>query len=97
LTGTTEEGVHLATMGGVWQALAFGFLGVSGQGDTLLARPCLPETWRALALTFRFVGKRVSIRAEHDRVTITSDRPLLVGVGDSAPLWCGPAGITVPL
>jgi trehalose/maltose hydrolase-like predicted phosphorylase len=97
LTGTTEEGVHLATMGGVWQALAFGFLGVGGQEGRLLVRPCLPEAWRALALTFRFAGKRVSIRAEHDRVTITSDPPLLVGVGDHTPLRCGPEGITVPL
>ncbi len=29
LTGTTAGGLHLATMGGVWQALAFGFLGIS--------------------------------------------------------------------
>jgi len=28
LTGTTVEGLHLATMGGVWQALAFGFVGL---------------------------------------------------------------------
>jgi hypothetical protein len=82
LTGTTADGVHLATMGGVWQALAFGFLGVSAAGGALAVRPCLPEAWRALVLRFRFVGRRVGIRAEHDRVTISSDPPLLVRVGD---------------
>lgn len=97
LTGTTADGVHLATMGGVWQALAFGFLGVSAAGGALAVRPCLPEAWRALVLRFRFVGRRVGIRAEHDRVTISSDPPLLVRVGDRPPTRCDPKGIIVPL
>ena len=96
LTGTTAEGVHLATMGGVWQALAFGFLGVSAAGGALAIHPCLPEAWHALALRFRFAGKRVGIRAEQDRVTVTSDPPLLVRVGDRPTTWCGSEGITVP-
>ena len=28
LTGTTSGGLHLATMGGLWQALAYGFCGL---------------------------------------------------------------------
>ncbi len=95
LTGTTAEGVHLATMGGVWQALAFGFLGVSVAGETLTVRPYLPEAWRVLALTFRFTGKRIGIRADHDKVTVTSDPPLLVQIGTQLPTWCGHEGITV--
>jgi trehalose/maltose hydrolase-like predicted phosphorylase len=95
--GTTDGGLHLATMGGVWQALAFGFLGVRAAGDSLTVRPCLPVAWHALALRFRFQGKLVRIRAEHDEVTITSDSPLLVRVGDREVTWSGQKGITVPL
>ena len=97
LTGTTAEGLHLATMGGVWQALAFGFLGVTAAGGTLAVRPCLPDTWQALALKFRFAGKRGMHRAEHEQVTATSDPPLLVRVGDRPPTWCGSEGVTIPV
>ena len=39
LTGTTAGGVHLATMGGVWQALVFGFAGVRASAQGLEPRP----------------------------------------------------------
>jgi trehalose/maltose hydrolase-like predicted phosphorylase len=59
LTGTTAGGLHLATMGGVWQALAYGFLGLRAEGSvagrgTLAVDPCLPEAWSRLGLTFVF-------------------------------------------
>jgi trehalose/maltose hydrolase-like predicted phosphorylase len=78
LTGTTAAGLHIATIGGVWQALAFGFLGLSATGDTLAVAPSLPRAWEALDLTFRFRGRRVRVRAEHGSVTVTPDAPLRV-------------------
>jgi len=97
LTGTTAEGLHLATMGGVWHALAFGFLGVRAEGGMLAINPCLPDAWRALGLKFRFGGQPIGIRAEHDRVTIICHAPLLVRVADRAPASCEPGGTTFPL
>jgi trehalose/maltose hydrolase-like predicted phosphorylase len=88
LTGTTADGLHLATMGGVWQALAFGFVGLKVVRGTLAVNPCLPDSWRALGLTFRLGGKHVGVRAEHDRVTITCHEPVLVQIADQPPTWC---------
>jgi trehalose/maltose hydrolase-like predicted phosphorylase len=90
LTGSTADGLHLATMGGVWQALAFGFLGMRAKMGMVSIDPCLPETWSALSITFRFGGKRLAVRAEHDRVIITCREPLLVEVADQPPQWCQP-------
>jgi trehalose/maltose hydrolase-like predicted phosphorylase/hydroxymethylpyrimidine pyrophosphatase-like HAD family hydrolase len=73
LTGTTGGGLHLATMGGVWQALAFGFAGVSPRGDVLEVDPRLPEEWRALELKLSFRGSSVRLRIEHDGVTADAD------------------------
>ena len=39
LTGSTAGGLHLATMGGLWQALAFGFAGIRPSGGTAAGRP----------------------------------------------------------
>jgi len=96
LTGTTADGLHLATLGGVWQALAFGFLGLRAERGCLAVSPTLPDTWRALGLTFRFGGQAVSIRAEHDRVVVTCDAPLDVRIADQARQRC-PGGATTIL
>ena len=97
LTGTTAGGLHLATMGGIWQALAYGFLGMRAERGSLAIRPSLPEAWSTLSLTFHFGGQLVGVRAGHDRVTITCETPLLVRVADRAPSWCEPNATTIPL
>jgi trehalose/maltose hydrolase-like predicted phosphorylase len=103
LTGTTAGGLHLATMGGVWQALAFGFLGLRAEGSqlghsgTLAVDPCLPEAWAVLGLTFCFRGHRLGVRADHDRVEITCEVPVFVRVADQTPTVCEPPGATFPL
>jgi trehalose/maltose hydrolase-like predicted phosphorylase len=102
LTGTTAGGLHLATMAGVWQALAFGFLGIrhkrsEGEAAVLYVDPGLPETWSALGLSFHIQGQRVSVRADHDKVDISCEVPLLVRVADHAPAACEPPGASFPL
>jgi trehalose/maltose hydrolase-like predicted phosphorylase len=94
VTGTTADGLHLATMGGVWQALAFGFLGLRATEGTLTIDPCLPERWTALSLRICFGGNHLGVRAEQGRVTITCHAPQQIRVGDQAPTWCR-SGTTV--
>jgi trehalose/maltose hydrolase-like predicted phosphorylase len=94
LTGTTAGGLHLATMGGVWQALAYGFLGLRAQDDFLCIDPSLPEEWSALELRFRFHGRRVHVRAEHDAVTVRCNGSIDVCVSDHATARCEEPGRT---
>ncbi len=70
LTGTAAGGVHLATLGGLWQAFAGGFLGVRPNAGVLHIDPCLPTEWQALTLSFRFEGHPVTVRADHAAVTV---------------------------
>jgi trehalose/maltose hydrolase-like predicted phosphorylase len=97
LTGTTSDGLHLAAMGGLWQALAQGFLGLRAIGSTLRVDRCLPEEWTTLGLRLRFLGNPVGVRAEHERVTVSCDTPLLLQVADHTPRRCEPPGISIPL
>ncbi|HYM51776.1 MAG TPA: glycosyl hydrolase family 65 protein [Candidatus Limnocylindrales bacterium] len=90
LTGTTAGGLHLATFGGVWQALAYGFLGLWPAADGLIFDPRLPDQWRALEMTVRFAGERVRIRAERDIVTICADAAVPIRAGH------GPAALAQP-
>ena len=95
LTKTTGGGVHLATMGGLWQALAAGFLGLAAAGDVLRLDPRLPARWSALSMRFFFRGRSVEVRAEHDRVVLKCDAPLEVRVRSQQQRRIAPPGTSV--
>jgi trehalose/maltose hydrolase-like predicted phosphorylase/hydroxymethylpyrimidine pyrophosphatase-like HAD family hydrolase len=80
LTGTTAVGVHLATMGGVWQALVFGFAGARASAGGLELDPHVPEAWDALELRLAFHGYPVRIRMEHEELEIEADPAVPVSV-----------------
>jgi trehalose/maltose hydrolase-like predicted phosphorylase len=84
LTGSTGEGLHLATMGGTWQALAYGFMGLHPTAGELRVDPVLPPSWSALEVRVRFHGARVRVRKERSRLVISADRPAPVLVGGSS-------------
>jgi trehalose/maltose hydrolase-like predicted phosphorylase len=96
VTGTTAAGLHLGAMGGVWQALATGFLGIRPRGDLLAVDPCLPDAWPALELRFRFRGAPVGVRATHDTVTISCARQLEIRLPDGRRR-CAPPCTTLPI
>ena len=96
-TGTIAGGLHLAALGGVWQALAHGFLGLDPTGETLGIDPCLPTPWQALELRFRFRGQPVAVQADREAVHVTCRAPLAVRVGGRPPQRCDPPHTTIPL
>jgi trehalose/maltose hydrolase-like predicted phosphorylase/hydroxymethylpyrimidine pyrophosphatase-like HAD family hydrolase len=91
---TSHCGLHTATMGGVWQALVYGFCGLRPRGDALTLDPHIPEHWKALELTVRFKGTRVRVRAEHKRTLVWAEGPVQIAAGASGTLVeAGPEGI----
>jgi trehalose/maltose hydrolase-like predicted phosphorylase len=92
LTGTTAGGLHLATLGGVWQALAYGFLGIRPSRRHLDVAPCLPKAWAALRLRCRVHGQAISVDADQDGVTIHCTRPLRVRIDGGRAQRCTPPG-----
>ena len=60
LTGATPSGLHVAAMGGAWQAIVQGFGGLSVHGGALEVDPMLPPGWERLRLRLRCLGRRVS-------------------------------------
>jgi trehalose/maltose hydrolase-like predicted phosphorylase len=97
VTGTTAGGVHLATMGGLWQALAYGFLGLRPSGETLNIDPCLPVAWQALGLRLRFRGRRIRVRADHRSVRVDCDEAVSVRIAGGEVRTAEPPGLEVAL
>jgi hypothetical protein len=97
ITGTTASGLHLATMGGVWQALAYGFLGLRPTSRALEIDPRLPRSWDALELGLRYGQARARIRADHERLHLKCDAPVTLRLPGGLPHACPPPGATFEL
>lgn len=80
LTNTTAHGLHMATFGGVWQALVFGFLGVRPTPGGLTVDPRIPVQWGHLRLHLLHRGRRVRIMAFPDRFEVSVDGPVTLCV-----------------
>ena len=58
----TRDGVHIASAGGVWNALVYGFGGLRDYAGRISLDPRLPVGWSALRFVFRLAGS--AVRAE---------------------------------
>jgi trehalose/maltose hydrolase-like predicted phosphorylase len=76
LTATTGGGLHLATMGSLWQAMAYGFAGLRPGEGRLTIDPRLPPAWAALEVRVRFRGSLVRVRIERNELRVDADGPL---------------------
>jgi kojibiose phosphorylase len=73
--GNTDEGMHIASAGGTWQALVCGFGGFRVAHGRMSFRPWLPERWTSLRFRLRWRGNRVSVQIGHDRIEFLLEAP----------------------
>jgi trehalose/maltose hydrolase-like predicted phosphorylase len=78
LSGTTAGGIHLATMGGLWQALAAGFLGVHPTAAGLRVDPIVPGGWGTVTIRIEFQGNAVEVTASTHEFCVSSPVPITV-------------------
>ena len=69
--GNVIDGVHIASMGGTWMALVYGFGGMREDDGTLSFHPKLPKRWNHLRFRLTIRGQRLEVRVDHDATTYT--------------------------
>jgi hypothetical protein len=69
-------GLHLAAMGGLWQAFAQGFLGIVPTRAGLRIDPRLPDQWPRAGLRFRFHGSRVRLTVDGPVAQVECERAI---------------------
>jgi alpha,alpha-trehalose phosphorylase len=69
--GNVKHGAHIASIGGTWLALVYGFGGLRDHGGHLRFDPKLPEIWSGLTFHLEVRGSRLCIEAGHDRTRYT--------------------------
>lgn len=72
--GNTREGIHAASAGGTWQALVFGYGGLSIKNDQLHFSPRLHEKWIRIRFSIVWKGDLIDIEICKDSVKLFSRR-----------------------
>jgi beta-phosphoglucomutase family hydrolase len=79
--GNAAQGVHVATMGGLWQAAVMGCGGLRPSRSALCLDPVLPDAWGALRFAIRWHGTRVEVSFTADELSLDLDGDLELVVG----------------
>jgi len=56
LRNATDDGLHAAALGGTWQTVVYGFLGMRLAADGIVLEPHLPRAWKALRTCIVYRG-----------------------------------------
>ncbi len=69
--GNTADGVHIASAGGVWGTVVFGFAGLYDSGISLRFSPRLPLVWTRMTFRMQRHGARMRVDLDPDGCTIS--------------------------
>lgn len=67
----TSDGIHVASTGGVWSALVYGFGGMRDHGGRITFEPRLPTEWTKLTFRITLHGTRVRVEVGQDAMVLT--------------------------
>jgi len=82
---SSVDGIHAASLGGVWQATVNGFGGMAVKGKQLCFDPLLPGFWQSLQFNVEWQGKILGVYVDREVIKLsiiysTNKRPLRVQV-----------------
>ncbi|WP_460057095.1 glycoside hydrolase family 65 protein [Pseudolactococcus yaeyamensis] len=68
---SSDDGIHAASLGGIWQMTVFGYGGVRVIEGKLRIEPHLPEAWRSLTYGFDYQGEAITVTVTPDKFELT--------------------------
>ncbi|GMA41621.1 kojibiose phosphorylase [Mobilicoccus caccae] len=71
LHGNTTDGIHIASAGGVWNSLVYGFGGMRDHHGELSFDPRLPESWPGLRFRLTVRGSHLVVEVQQESITFT--------------------------
>jgi trehalose/maltose hydrolase-like predicted phosphorylase len=92
--GNAAGGVHMATLGGLWQAVIFGFAGMSLQPDGLAFAPWLPSRWCRLKFSVQWRGRDIALALDREprtmEVRMTGPAPMTIAAAEGPSVTITP-------
>jgi trehalose/maltose hydrolase-like predicted phosphorylase len=84
-SGNASGGVHIASLGGLWQTAVFGMAGVTFRDEGLILEPHLPATWERLSFSLQWRDRTMTIALDREpaqvRVDLRSGDPMVIQLG----------------
>jgi alpha,alpha-trehalose phosphorylase len=74
LHGNTADGLHVASAGGVWQNVVYGFAGMRDHRGRLSFDPRLPDDWGALRFSLAWRGLDVAVEVTPHQLELSVQR-----------------------
>ncbi len=62
--GNTDDGLHIANMGGLYMAIVYGFGGFRLKEQGISLSPSLPARWKGYRFKICYEGSRISVRVK---------------------------------
>ncbi|AQQ54825.1 glycoside hydrolase family 65 protein [Planococcus lenghuensis] len=80
---TSDDGVHAASIGGIWKAAVFGFAGVRLADGVLRINPRLPKHWHRMQFSIFWQGQALAIEITQKalKVTASDNRSVIIETG----------------
>ncbi|MFC1482744.1 glycoside hydrolase family 65 protein [Candidatus Margulisiibacteriota bacterium] len=69
IQGNTEHGVHLASTGGAWMSIIYGFVGMRLEEKSLSFNPTMPYEWQEISFTIYWKKQYVEITVKKNHMT----------------------------
>lgn len=69
---SSDEGIHAASLGGVWQCVVLGFLGIRMWKDGLKIIPHLPDSWQEAKCRILWRGQEIGVTASKTMLSVES-------------------------
>ena len=70
----STDGVHSASLGGIWNCLIFGFAGVHYEKGVLYLTPNLPDQWKTMDFNMYIEGVKVHFTVGKDNITLSCEK-----------------------
>lgn len=80
LHSNARDGAHIASTGGVWNALVYGFGGLRDHQGRVCFDPRLPDEWTGLIFPLRIRGSRLRVRLRADEMSFDVEEGAAVEV-----------------
>ncbi|WP_317913900.1 glycoside hydrolase family 65 protein [Carnobacterium maltaromaticum] len=69
---SSDEGIHAASLGGIWQMTVFGFGGVRALNGQLRIDPNLPPNWKSVCFSIFWHQEELEVVATKTQLTVTN-------------------------
>ncbi|MBU4205209.1 glycoside hydrolase family 65 protein, partial [Patescibacteria group bacterium] len=67
---SSDDGLHAASLGGIWLAVINGFAGIKVSSNELAIDPKLPERWENLKFNIIWRGDRYNFEIDKNKIRV---------------------------